>query len=512
MIHGLLGRLNRPAARFLARLPLRLEAKLIAAFLGLVALLLLLGAAGLALLGETDRRTEALIATQQRIAEYRDLEDHGHTLLIALSSALWMPGETVGKLAAEIASLEVSLGKLHPPPGAEASQVAELRQEYTRFIEIVNREYALLRAGDLDLAGAVQTEQGQPAAARLQQLTGALVTAAEAEAAQEVGAIRDAYRTARNLLIAFIAAATLIGLYLAHIFSGSVVEPLREIGARLAEIARGEFAGRVRIANRDEINTSPTTSIAPGERSPARFTHRCSKPRRRGRRRCFTASSRARSSRAAGPGKSLSPTGSRRRRSSSRTWPASPSCPTASRRKRSSTSSTSCFPALTRSPSGSGSKRSRRSATATWPPAGCCSRAADHAAAVAEAWRFRRCAPPPRSRRAPSAFSASRSGSASRSQRPARRTEVLGSSKLAYDVWGDTVNTASRMEKYGEPGRIAVSAATRALLGNQFRFEPRGLIAVKGKGELETFFLERRIGPQRYGNMVRRLAAARAAA
>jgi class 3 adenylate cyclase len=89
---------------------------------------------------------------------------------------------------------------------------------------------------------------------------------------------------------------------------------------------------------------------------------------------------------------------------------------------------------------------------------------------------------------------------------------VLGTNKLIYDIWGDTVNTASRMEKYGEPGRIAVSAATRALLGNQFRFEPRGLIAVKGKGELETFFLERRIGPQRYGNMMRRLAAARAEA
>ena len=40
---------------------------------------------------------------------------------------------------------------------------------------------------------------------------------------------------------------------------------------------------------------------------------------------------------------------------------------------------------------------------------------------------------------------------------------VLGTNKLVYDVWGDTVNTASRMEKYGEPGRIAVSAATRAL-------------------------------------------------
>jgi class 3 adenylate cyclase len=50
------------------------------------------------------------------------------------------------------------------------------------------------------------------------------------------------------------------------------------------------------------------------------------------------------------------------------------------------------------------------------------------------------------------------------------------------------------MEKYGEPGRIHVSAATCALLGDRYNFEPRGMIEIKGKGEMETYFLERRIG------------------
>ncbi len=67
---------------------------------------------------------------------------------------------------------------------------------------------------------------------------------------------------------------------------------------------------------------------------------------------------------------------------------------------------------------------------------------------------------------------------------------VIGTHKFAYDVWGDTVNTASRMEQYGVPGRIHLSATTRALLGDRFRFEPRGDIDVKGKGKIETFFLE----------------------
>jgi adenylate cyclase len=69
---------------------------------------------------------------------------------------------------------------------------------------------------------------------------------------------------------------------------------------------------------------------------------------------------------------------------------------------------------------------------------------------------------------------------------------VLGTHKIAYDVWGDTVNTAKRMESYGLPGQIHVSAATRRLLGDAFRFEPRGLLDVKGKGSMETFFVYRR--------------------
>jgi adenylate cyclase len=68
---------------------------------------------------------------------------------------------------------------------------------------------------------------------------------------------------------------------------------------------------------------------------------------------------------------------------------------------------------------------------------------------------------------------------------------VLGTHKIAYDVWGDAVNTAKRMETYGLPGRVHVSAATRQALGNSFRFESRGSLDVKGKGPMETYFLYR---------------------
>ena len=69
---------------------------------------------------------------------------------------------------------------------------------------------------------------------------------------------------------------------------------------------------------------------------------------------------------------------------------------------------------------------------------------------------------------------------------------VLGTHKIAYDVWGDTVNTAKRMESCGLPGRVHVSATTRRALGDEFRFEPRGLLEIKGKGSMETYFVHRR--------------------
>jgi len=66
---------------------------------------------------------------------------------------------------------------------------------------------------------------------------------------------------------------------------------------------------------------------------------------------------------------------------------------------------------------------------------------------------------------------------------------VIGRRKFRYDLWGDAVNTASRMESQGTAGRIQVSAATRQALGDSYRFEHRGTIEVKGKGEMETYFL-----------------------
>ena len=69
---------------------------------------------------------------------------------------------------------------------------------------------------------------------------------------------------------------------------------------------------------------------------------------------------------------------------------------------------------------------------------------------------------------------------------------VIGTKKFIYDVWGDTVNMASRMESLGVPGRVQVTHAMADRLGKSFDLEARGLIEVKGKGPTPTYFVLRR--------------------
>jgi guanylate cyclase len=69
---------------------------------------------------------------------------------------------------------------------------------------------------------------------------------------------------------------------------------------------------------------------------------------------------------------------------------------------------------------------------------------------------------------------------------------IIGRRKFAYDLWGDVVNTASRMESHGSAGTVQISAATYERIKDDFICERRGLVEVKGKGEMETWLLDAR--------------------
>lgn len=67
---------------------------------------------------------------------------------------------------------------------------------------------------------------------------------------------------------------------------------------------------------------------------------------------------------------------------------------------------------------------------------------------------------------------------------------VIGIDKPFYDIWGDTVNVASRLESYGEAGKVHVSDEVRAVLGSRFRFTDRGLVELKNRGRMNTWFVD----------------------
>src|SRR5690606_27805111 len=66
---------------------------------------------------------------------------------------------------------------------------------------------------------------------------------------------------------------------------------------------------------------------------------------------------------------------------------------------------------------------------------------------------------------------------------------IIGKQKFSYDLWGDAVNVASRMESHGIPGKIQCTTAVRERLEDRYLFETRGLVEIKGKGDILTHLI-----------------------
>jgi signal transduction histidine kinase/CheY-like chemotaxis protein len=237
-----------------ARLPWRLQAKLLVAFLAIVMLLIALGAAGLYELSGVNRRTEELISSERKIAAYRQVQHDTTSQLYSISSALLVSDErTLDSALRQLNQFGYDLERLQFVAKDEIKLLGKVREEYDRFIAVVTRVVELIRSGHVDEAREVQLKEARPLANRLERLTNELVNKAEADVVAGIEASGEAYHTSQIIVIAFALGAIALALILGRTISLSLIGPIREIDARLHEIASGDFTQRVKVGNRDEL-------------------------------------------------------------------------------------------------------------------------------------------------------------------------------------------------------------------------------------------------------------------
>jgi signal transduction histidine kinase/DNA-binding response OmpR family regulator len=237
-----------------ARLPVRVQTKLLIAFLAIVALLIALGAVGLYTLSGVNQRTEELIRSERKIAAYRQVQHDTTSQLYSVSSALLVNDQrTLDSALRQLNQFGYDLERLEFVAQDEVKLLGKVREDYDRFITVATRVVELIHGGQVDEAMEMQLKEAGPLANRLERLTNELVNKAEADVVAGIEASGEAYRASQAIVIAFVVGAIALALILGRTISLSLIGPIREINARLSEIASGDFTQRVAVGNRDEL-------------------------------------------------------------------------------------------------------------------------------------------------------------------------------------------------------------------------------------------------------------------
>jgi signal transduction histidine kinase len=238
----------------IARAPLAIYGKLLAAFLAIVGLLMIVGAVSLAELGRVNERTEDLVKLQRKIAAYRQIQHDTLAQLYSVSSALLVPEER--ELEATLRQLNqfgYDLDRLQFVAQDEVEIFGRVRADYEAFIAVVTEVVELIRADKVAEGRKAQIGRAGPLAERLERLTNELVNKAEADMVARTDEGHERYVASRRLLVGIAVGAIALALGLGYSISWSLIGPVRQMDARFAEIAAGDFSKRLEVPNRDEL-------------------------------------------------------------------------------------------------------------------------------------------------------------------------------------------------------------------------------------------------------------------
>jgi signal transduction histidine kinase/DNA-binding NarL/FixJ family response regulator len=244
---------------FVARIPARVQAKLLAAFLAIEFLLIVMGAVGLQVLSGVNTRTDELIKLQRKIEAYRQVQHDTTNQLYGVSSALLSSDDqTLSSTLRQLNQFGYDVDRLQFVAKDEAELLARFRQDYDRFTDIVTRVVELIRADRATEARQIQLTEAAPLADRLERLTNQLVNKAEADMVTGIEASSQAYATSQWTVVGFALGSSLLALILGYAISGSLIGPVTQVDTRLNEIAAGDFSRHVHISNRDELGALAT--------------------------------------------------------------------------------------------------------------------------------------------------------------------------------------------------------------------------------------------------------------
>ena len=242
--------------RIVARVPAKVHAKLLIAFLAITALLIALGAVGLQALSDTNRRAKDLVELQRKIAAYRQLQHDTTAQLYSVASALLVHEErTLEATLRQLNQFGYDLDRLQFVAKDEVELLGQVRKDYERFIQVVSQSVELIRGGKIEAGNQLQITQANPLAERLERLMNQLVNRAEADMVASIEASDAAYTHSRRIVIGFAVGSIALALVLGYAISWSVVGPVQQMDARFEEIAAGNFSHSIAVPNRDELGT-----------------------------------------------------------------------------------------------------------------------------------------------------------------------------------------------------------------------------------------------------------------
>jgi signal transduction histidine kinase/CheY-like chemotaxis protein len=237
-----------------ARVPARVQVKLLVAFLAIEALLIVMGAVGLQVLSGVNQRTDELITLQRKIEAYRQVQHDTTSQLYSASSVLLSSDDaTLSSTLRQLNQFGYNVDRLHFVAKDEVELLDRFQQDYNQFTNVVTNVLELIRAGRAAEARELQVAEAAPLADRLERLTNQLVNKAEADMVTGIEASNQAYVTSQWTVVGFALGSSVLALVLGYAISGSLIGPVTDVEARLSQIAAGDFSQRVNVVNRDEL-------------------------------------------------------------------------------------------------------------------------------------------------------------------------------------------------------------------------------------------------------------------